>query len=144
MIGSPIIADIIILPGGIGVITGKGYGATNIIVMDPLGAVLMETSIEVKGPRDPIVAAYSGVNRSTYSCPPDCQPRITLDDHADEAGGTGSNPSDHYVEPYVTKNGTPVAGHYQTNPNNTQTDNYDTKGNVNPHTGEVGTRNPKY
>ena len=31
--------------------------------------------------------------------------------------GTGSNPADHYVQPYTTQNGTPVSGHYQTNPN---------------------------
>ena len=34
--------------------------------------------------------------------------------------------------------------HQQTNPNNTQMDNYSTRGNVNPYTGAVGTRNPKY
>jgi hypothetical protein len=37
-----------------------------------------------------------------------------------------------------------VPPHQQTNPNTTQTDNYGTRGNVNPHTGAVGTRNPRY
>lgn len=58
--------------------------------------------------------------------------------------GTGSNPSSHYVEPYVRSNGTSVEGHYQTNPNGTQFDNYGTRGNVNPYTGAVGTRSPHY
>ena len=80
MIGNPIIADLSIQPGGIGVITGKGYGATNVIVMDATGAVLMEKSIEVKGPSDPTVVVYRGVNRNTYSCTPVCEPRITLGD----------------------------------------------------------------
>jgi hypothetical protein len=31
-----------------------------------------------------------------------------------------------------------VSGHYQTNANNTQRDNYGTQGNVNPYTGAVG------
>jgi hypothetical protein len=59
--------------------------------------------------------------------------------HAGHLVGTGSNPSDHYVRGYVKQNGTYVAPHYQTNPNNTQRDNYGTRPNVNPHNGAVGT-----
>ena len=58
--------------------------------------------------------------------------------------GTGSNPHDHYVRPHVTKNGVYISGHYQTNPNGTQRDNYGTLGDVNPHTGAVGTKIPRY
>jgi hypothetical protein len=56
--------------------------------------------------------------------------------------GTGSNPSSHYVAPYVQQNGNYVGGHYQTNPNNTTLDNYGTRGNYNPYTGQYGRRNP--
>jgi hypothetical protein len=48
--------------------------------------------------------------------------------------GTGSNPNSHYVQPHVNSNGTVTGGHYQTNPNNTQLDNYGTRGNLNPYT----------
>ena len=58
--------------------------------------------------------------------------------------GTGSNPSSHYVSPHITSNGNSVAGHYATNPNNTQLDNFGTRGNVNPYTGAVGTRGARY
>ena len=58
--------------------------------------------------------------------------------------GTGSNPSNHYVSPHTRQDGTYVAPHYQTNPNNTQRDNYGTQGNVNPYTGQYGTRTPRY
>lgn len=58
--------------------------------------------------------------------------------------GTGSNPNSHGVSGYTTNSGTYVAPHQQTNPNSTQTDNYGTRGNVNPYTGAVGTHNPKY
>jgi hypothetical protein len=58
--------------------------------------------------------------------------------------GTGSNPSNHYVQGYTRNNGTYVAPHYQTNPNRTQMDNYGTRGNVNPYNGHVGTRYPRY
>jgi hypothetical protein len=58
--------------------------------------------------------------------------------------GTGSNPSSHLVSPYTTQSGTYVGGHHQTNPNNTQLDNFGTRGNYNPYTGQFGTRSPRF
>jgi hypothetical protein len=83
VIGNPLIADLSIQPGGLTVVTGKGYGATNVIVLDRAGAVLLETNVEVRGPTDPIVVVYRGVTRETFSCTPECAPRITLGDDAD-------------------------------------------------------------
>jgi hypothetical protein len=58
--------------------------------------------------------------------------------------GTGSNPNSHPVQGYTTNSGTYVQPHQQTNPNGTQRDNYSATGNVNPYTGAVGTRTPRY
>jgi hypothetical protein len=58
--------------------------------------------------------------------------------------GTGSNPNSHSVDGYMRNNGTYVAPHQQTNPNNTQLDNYGTRGNQNPYTGQYGTHTPRY
>jgi hypothetical protein len=58
--------------------------------------------------------------------------------------GTGSNSNSHTVSPYTNSHGTTVQGSHATNPNHTQTDNYSTKGNVNPYTGAVGTKTPRY
>lgn len=43
---------------------------------------------------------------------------------------------------YTKKSGKYVAPHYKTTPNKTKTDNYSTKGNVNPYTGKEGTKDP--
>jgi Flp pilus assembly secretin CpaC len=80
VVGNPLIADLSIERGGIAVVTGKSYGATNVIAMDRTGAVLMEKTIEVTGPSDNIVVVYRGISRETYSCMPDCSRRITLGD----------------------------------------------------------------
>lgn len=56
--------------------------------------------------------------------------------------GTGSNPSSHYVAPSIRRDGRSTRGHYQTNPNNTQRDNFGTLGNWNPFTGFYGSRAP--
>ena len=80
VIGNPLIADLTIQPGGLGIITGKGYGATNFVVLDRHGAVLAEHAVEVTGPNDKTVVVYRGIDRETYSCTPDCSRRITLGD----------------------------------------------------------------
>jgi Pilus formation protein N terminal region len=83
IIGNPLIADVTIQPGGVLVVTGKGYGVTNIVALDRAGSVLMEKNILVEGPRDNVVVVYRGVQRQTYSCEPHCQRRITLGDSPD-------------------------------------------------------------
>ena len=80
VVGNPLIADATVQGGGLLVITGKGYGLTNLIALDRAGAVLMEQSVEVRGPRDDVVVVHRGMERETYSCAPDCQRRITLGD----------------------------------------------------------------
>lgn len=80
VIGNPLIADVAVQPGGIAIVTGKGYGATNFVVMDRAGAILAEKLLEVRGPADRIVVVYRGSERETYSCTPECGRRITLGD----------------------------------------------------------------
>ena len=48
----------------------------------------------------------------------------------------------HSVRSHVRKDGTSVQSHRRTNPNRSKSDNWSTKGNVNPHTGKKGTKNP--
>jgi hypothetical protein len=80
VVGNPLIADLSVQPGGLAVVTGKSYGATNLIVMDKTGAVLTEQTVEVEGSGDRTVVVYRGVARETYSCTPNCSPRLTLGD----------------------------------------------------------------
>lgn len=50
--------------------------------------------------------------------------------------------ADTHVKGYFRKNGTYVAPHYRSSPNSTKLDNWSTKGNINPYTGKVGTKDP--
>lgn len=50
--------------------------------------------------------------------------------------------SSHAVRGYTRKDGTYVAPHRATNPDNTRMNNWSTKGNVNPYTGKEGTVDP--
>ena len=100
VVGNPLIADVTLQSGGIVVVTGKGYGATNFIAMDRNGEVLVDRQIQVEGPTDQMVTVYRGVERESYSCMPICQRRITLGDGAgyfqtaiDQAGSLSSQAS---------------------------------------------------
>ena len=80
VVGNPLIADVTLQPGGMVVVTGKGYGSTKMIAMDRTGAVLADRSIQVEGPTDKLVTVFRGVDRESYSCTPVCQRRVTLGD----------------------------------------------------------------
>lgn len=80
VIGNPLIADVTLQPGGVVIVTGKGYGATNVIAMDRAGTVVLDRVIQVEGPSDKVVTIYRGVERESYSCSPTCQRRVTLGD----------------------------------------------------------------
>jgi len=82
VVGNPMIADVTLQAGGMMVVTGKGYGATNFIALDREGAVLLDRVIQVEGPTDNLVTVYRGIDRETYSCTPVCQRRVTLGDGA--------------------------------------------------------------
>ncbi len=47
-----------------------------------------------------------------------------------------------YVAPHIRSDGTFVQGHVRSAPNGTTRDNYGTRGNFNPMTGQAGTLSP--
>jgi Flp pilus assembly secretin CpaC len=84
VVGNPMIADVAVQSGGLVVVTGKGFGSTNLIVLDRAGAVLLEREVVVSGPGGAqTVQVFRGIQRETYSCTPNCERRITLGDSAD-------------------------------------------------------------
>ncbi|MBR0873803.1 pilus assembly protein N-terminal domain-containing protein [Bradyrhizobium tropiciagri] len=100
VVGNPLIADVTLQNGGVVVVTGKGYGATNFIALDRTGQVLVDRQIQVEGPTDQLVTVYRGIDRETYSCMPVCQRRVTLGDGEnyfkatmDQAGSLSSQAS---------------------------------------------------
>ena len=81
VVGNPLIADAALQSGGILVITGKGYGATNLLALDRSGRVVMDKTVQVlSASGGDLVVVYKGVERETYNCAPNCERRITLGD----------------------------------------------------------------
>ena len=79
VVGNPLIADVSVQAGGTMVVTGKGYGVTNVIALDHAGKVFSDKLVRVKGPLENVVV-YRGTTRESYTCAPNCERRITLGD----------------------------------------------------------------
>ena len=80
IIGNPIIADVTMLKSnGIMVVTGKGYGQTNMIALDSAGTPVAETIIKVHNSRTALLV-QRGLDRESFSCNPDCMPTPVLGD----------------------------------------------------------------
>lgn len=63
--------------------------------------------------------------------------------HGGHSSHGGANPGgSHHVSGYTKKDGSHVAPHQATNPNDSKRDNWSSKGNVNPHTGKEGNKDP--
>ena len=62
--------------------------------------------------------------------------------HSNNYGSTATH--DHVTRGYYRKDGTYVDSYHSTNPNDTQKDNYSSKGNTNPYTGKAGTIEPDH
>jgi Flp pilus assembly secretin CpaC len=81
VIGNPAVADGSLQAGGLLVVTGKGYGATNLLALDRQGDTLAEYIVHVSGPRDDSnLTIYRGVERETWNCAPNCEQSVVLGD----------------------------------------------------------------
>ncbi len=80
VIGNPFVADGTVQSGGLMVVTGKGYGTTNLIALDVKGEQIAEFSIHVSAPRDNTLTLYRGVERETWSCGNSCERSVVLGD----------------------------------------------------------------
>ncbi len=80
IVGNPMIADVTMLKNNnTMVITGKGFGETNLIAIDAAGALIEEQEIKVL-PSKALVVLQSGNSRMSYACDPDCMPTVQLGD----------------------------------------------------------------
>ena len=80
IIGNPMIADVTMLKNNhTMVITGKGFGQTNLIAIDGAGSLIEEQQIQVL-PAKTVLLLQSGSSRISYACNPDCMPTVQLGD----------------------------------------------------------------
>ena len=80
VVGNPAIADVTMLKGGAAmVVTGKGYGLTNLIALDAQGNIIDEKSIAVEAAKA-VLVVQRGSERESYWCNPVCMPTVQVGD----------------------------------------------------------------
>jgi hypothetical protein len=95
IIGNPMIADATLLKsGGAMVLTGKGYGETNLIALNSEGKVILEEQLRVLPPGT-VLVFQNGNSRTSYSCNPACMPTVQLGDDSDVFSKAGAQISMH-------------------------------------------------
>jgi len=81
VIGNPAIADVTVHSANTLFVVGRGYGETNLLVLNSAGHTLMNANIQVINKRSSQgVRLYNGKMRETYSCAPYCLPSPILGD----------------------------------------------------------------
>jgi Flp pilus assembly secretin CpaC len=83
VVGNPSIADASIQNGSLMVVTGRGFGLTNVMLLDKAGQTLSEHQVRVVAPRDETVTVFRGGERMTYACAPRCESVIVIGDSKD-------------------------------------------------------------
>ena len=80
IVGNPMIADVTMLKNNnTMIITGKGFGETNLIAIDAAGSLIEERQVEVL-PAKTLLVLQNGSSRMSYSCNPACMPTVQLGD----------------------------------------------------------------
>lgn len=73
VIGNPMIADAAVQDPSTIVLTGKGFGVTNLVVLDNEGAPIVDEQIIVSRQSDKSVRIYRRAQVQTLSCTPYCE-----------------------------------------------------------------------
>lgn len=96
IVGNPDIADVSIHSADTVLVIGKGYGETNLLILDKDGNTMMSSDIQVITPqsRNQVRIFNSANSRQTYNCGPSCNPSPTLGDSDAFITGNTSGDSD--------------------------------------------------
>ncbi len=87
VIGNPAIADVSVHAADTLFVVGRGYGETNLIVLDSNGHTIMDTDIQVlQKPSANSVRVFNRSARQSYNCAPNCQPSPIIGDDPEFLG----------------------------------------------------------
>ncbi len=97
VVGNPSVADVTILDARNILVMGKGYGVTNIVVIDARGRTILDRQIVVSAADDGRVSFYRGPDVYNYACSPRCE-RTPMPGERDSGSGVYSQ----WSGPYTT------------------------------------------
>jgi hypothetical protein len=90
IVGDPAVADVVMIDAHSVIVVGKGYGSTQVMVIDPAGHALLDTRVTVTARNDGRVTVYRGAASTDYSCAGRCQAVPAPGGSASPSGGAAS------------------------------------------------------
>ncbi len=81
IVGNPAVADAAVFDINTLIVTGKSFGATNLLVMDETGTIAAEYELVVSSASAGRVVMHRGNQRYSLSCAPDCEPSLVPGDN---------------------------------------------------------------
>ena len=73
VVANPAIADVTVVDAHSVIILGKGYGTTQVMVLDSTGRLLMDSIVTVNAPAEGQMTVYRGPAAQQYDCSPRCE-----------------------------------------------------------------------
>lgn len=73
LVGNPEIADVAVIDAAKAVVSGRGYGVTNLVVIDQLGRTVLERQVIVAAPSEGRVSVIRGAKVEEYACAGGCE-----------------------------------------------------------------------
>lgn len=77
IVGNPQIADVTVVDANTLYITGKGYGVTEVVAVDPIGRTVFQSQVVVTGPTGVgSVRVWRGAQATEMACGSSCSPSL--------------------------------------------------------------------
>lgn len=76
VVGNPAVADVTVVDSHTLFVSGRGYGVTDVVVLDVSGRTLFSTEVVVGVAHTGRVSVWRGPTRVDMACTPSCQPSI--------------------------------------------------------------------
>jgi len=97
VVGNPQVADVTVVDSHTLFVSGRGYGQTDVVVLDHAGRTLYSGDVLVASAEGGRVSVYRGAERTDMACAPACavstrSPTAPSKGGEASSGGGGSNP----------------------------------------------------
>jgi Flp pilus assembly secretin CpaC len=76
IVGSAAVADVAVADANTIVLTGKSYGTTNLVILDPEGQPIVDEVVLVSVDEANTLRIYRQTERSVFSCSPSCEEHV--------------------------------------------------------------------
>ena len=111
IIGNPNIADVSIHNPQLIFVVGRGFGETNLVILDRAGQTMMDANIQVTSVTSSnSIRVFNASSRQTYSCAPFCQPSPVLGDEAEFIGQNSGQSAAPITQSTIFGPGNPAQG----------------------------------